>query len=117
MSRSDVDYLRHILDEAHFLAMSSADHDIEDFLADETSKRAFVRSIEIMGEATKNLSEKLRSQHPDIEWKAMARMRDFLIHGYFGVDYEIVWDVATVEVPKLVERLPEIIAGLDAREP
>ena len=44
-------------------------------------------------------------------------MRDFLIHGYFGVDYEIVWDVATVEVPKLVERLPEIIAGLDAREP
>ena len=59
MSRSDVDYLRHILDEAHFLAMSSADHDIEDFLADETLKRALVRSIEIMGEATKNLSEKL----------------------------------------------------------
>jgi len=71
------------------------------FAKDETLKRAFVRSIEVIGEATKNLSESFRDQHPQIDWRAMAGMRDRLIHGYFGNDYEIVWDVATRKAPML----------------
>nr|WP_279354746.1 HepT-like ribonuclease domain-containing protein [Salinibacter sp.] len=77
-------------------------------------ERAFVRSIEVIGEATKNLSTEFREQHPDIEWRAMAGMRDQLIHGYFGVDYEIVWDVATEKAPKLREAVNRILEDQDA---
>jgi uncharacterized protein with HEPN domain len=73
-----------------------------------------VRSIEVIGEATKNLSTEFREQHPDIEWRAMAGMRDQLIHGYFGVDYEIVWDVATEKAPKLREAVNRILEDQDA---
>lgn len=52
-----------------------------------------VRSLEIIGEATKNLSDDFRVQHPQVSWKRMAGMRDKLIHEYFGVDYDVVWDV------------------------
>ena len=81
----------------------------ESFATDETLKRAFVRSIAIIGEATKNLSEEFISKHHQIDWKSMARMRDKLIRGYFGIDYEIVWDVIQVEIPKLHAKVNQIL--------
>ena len=72
-------------------------------------KRAFVRSLEIIGEADKKLPDDFRQRFPEIEWKLIAGMRDKLIHGYFGIDQEIVWDVVTNKVPELAEKLrPEI---------
>jgi len=68
-----------------------------------------MRSIEVIGEATKNLSADLRERHPDVEWRAMAGMRDQLIHGYFGVDYEIVWEVATEKAPELKDAIRAIL--------
>jgi len=96
------------------LGEASREHSWDDFSDNETLKRAFVRSIEVIGEATKNLSTEFREQHPDIEWRAMAGMRDQLIHGYFGVDYEIVWDVATEKAPKLREAVNRIFEDQDA---
>ena len=115
MSRSEIDYLRHILDEAAYLASQSEGLDRASFLADPTLRRAFARSIEIMGEATKRLSRELCGRYPDVEWRAMARMRDRLIHGYLGVNYEVVWDVAANEAPALRDRLEAIIAAEEAR--
>ena len=114
MSRSEIEYLRHIQDEARYLVEASREVSWNEFSDGETLKRAFVRSIEVIGEATKNLSTEFREQHPDIEWRAMAGMRDQLIHGYFGVDYEIVWDVATEKAPKLREAVNRILEDQDA---
>jgi uncharacterized protein with HEPN domain len=110
MSRSTTDYLRHILDESIYLSEHGRGLTREAFLQDETLKRAFVRSLEVIGEAVKQLPESLREQHPTIEWRAIAGMRDRLIHAYFGVDYEIVWDAATVHIPVLCDEIRRILA-------
>jgi uncharacterized protein with HEPN domain len=83
--------------------------DLSRFLSDETLRRAFVRSLEVIGEAVKGLPDEFRREHDDIEWRAMAGMRDRLIHGYFGVDYEIVWDVVSRRIPVIRRRIGEIL--------
>lgn len=101
MSPSPNDILRHMLDEADFLLSQSATINLEEFEQDGTLKRAFVRSLEIVGEAAGKLPDDLKQRHSQIDWRAMSAMRNRLIHGYFGVDYEIVWDVVVSKVPEL----------------
>ena len=86
MSSEPLDYLRHILAEEDYLLEARTSLTYEAFEADETLRRAFVRSLEVIGEATKRVPDAFRAEHPQIEWRAMAGMRDRLIHGYFGVD-------------------------------
>ena len=82
MSFEPRDYLRHILVEVEYLLDQSQGLSFERFSADETLRRAFVRSLEIIGEAVKNLPEEFRATHSEIEWRPIARMRDRLIHSY-----------------------------------
>lgn len=109
MSLSGREYLQHILDEADYLARRSADLTLEELLADQDLRRAFVRSITIIGEAAKQVPDETRAQLPNLEWRGMAGMRDRLIHGYFGVDYELVWDVVRTKIPDLQKRLRELL--------
>jgi uncharacterized protein with HEPN domain len=101
MSPSAREYLQHILDETTYIMTSATNLDKATFVQDETLKRAYVRSIEVIGEAVKQLPNELRQQYSAIEWRALAGMRDRLIHNYFGVDYEIVWDVVINKIPDL----------------
>ncbi len=110
MSFEPRDYVRHILTETTYLLRASEGLSAETFLADETLRRAFVRSLEIIGEASKNLPESFRATHPQVEWRSMARMRDRLIHGYFGVDHELVWEVVRTKIPELHQRLQQLLA-------
>lgn len=95
------DYLSHILEEADFLIRESEGITAADFNASPTLQRAFVRSLEVIGEAAKKLTPEFRAQHTSIDWRRIAGMRDRLIHDYFGVDYEIVWDVVQTRIPEL----------------
>lgn len=76
---------------------------VEQFVADKKSHFAVIAQIEIIGEATKRLSTEFRKVHPDIPWKQIAGMRDFLIHVYDQVDMKRVWEVATGSVPDLID--------------
>lgn len=109
MSVSPLDYLRHIRDEAHYLAEESARTTKSHFDGNETTKRAFVRSIEIIGEAAKKVSGDLKLRYPHVDWRGMTGMRDKLIHDYFGVDYDIVWDVAVTKAVQLERDVETIL--------
>ena len=109
MSFEPRDYLRHIQIEIDFLIQNSAGVTLERFLDDATLQRAFVRSIEVIGEAAKGVPEAFRSQHPHVAWRGMTGMRDRLIHGYFGVDYTLVWDVVTKRIPELHDQISSIL--------
>lgn len=113
MSRSVREYLRHIRDEVAYLRRTTTGLTKEDFLEDETLKRAFVRSLEVIGEATKQIPDHLRQEYPEIEWRAIAGMRDRLIHSYFGIDYDIVWDVLRNHIPVLADTIDAMLERQD----
>ncbi|MBW3654750.1 MAG: DUF86 domain-containing protein [Gemmatimonadetes bacterium] len=110
MSFEPREYLRHILDEANYLVEQSRRLDRERFIDDPNMTRAFVRSLEIIGEASKQVPETFRAAYPHVQWRGMARLRDRLIHGYFGVDYNVVWDIIENDIPGLKEHMEAILA-------
>jgi uncharacterized protein with HEPN domain len=113
VSLSPHEYIHHMLDEIDFILSEISDTDYESFLREATLKRAFVRSLEVIGEASKKLPEDVKAIQPDIEWRKVSGMRDRLIHNYFGVDYTIVWDVATNKLPDLLAKLHVLLKKIE----
>jgi uncharacterized protein with HEPN domain len=109
MSPSLLEYCEHILTEINYIIEYSKDLSYDDFINNETLKRSFSRSIEIIGEAIKKIPKDIRLKHPEIEWRALSGMRDKLIHKYFGVDYELLWDVIVNKIPDLKPKIEKII--------
>jgi uncharacterized protein with HEPN domain len=113
MSRSPLEYLKHIYDELLYLDQTSRAISSEEFSANPTYQKAFSRSLEIIGEATKQLSPEFCESHREIPWSYMAKMRDKLIHHYLGVDYEMIWQTVVEDIPQLRDSVNKIITELE----
>jgi len=104
--------LSHIINECNYLMDNIYDLEIEYYLDNETFKRSSARSIEIIGEAVKNIDSDFKIKYNQIEWKKIAGMRDIVIHNYIGVDYYIIYNVVKNGIPDLIENINLIINEL-----
>ena len=103
-------YLRHILDALVRISAYTKDGR-EEFMENPMIQDATVRNLEIVGEATKNVSREFRDRHPEVSWSSIAGMRDVLIHNYMGVDLIIVWDVVENRPSLLREQISGSLEG------
>jgi uncharacterized protein with HEPN domain len=111
MQPSLVEFLQHIQIEVDFCRSVTSDTSYDKFVEDPMMSRAVVRSLEIIGEATKKISPDFTASFPLLPWKEMAGMRDRLIHHYFGVDYEIVWNTVREDLEILEVWMPQLITS------
>ena len=109
MSKQSIEYLHHILDECNFIINTTSGITKEQLIGSEVMKRAIIRSLEIIGEASKKIHVDVKLNLHTINWKNIAGMRDRLVHDYLGINYSIVWDVVCNEIPKLKEQIAETI--------
>ena len=108
MKNHDTAYLKHILDAISRINEYIQNLDHDKFMINNLIQDGVIRQLEIIGEATKRLSKDFTQRYPEIPWKDIAGMRDKLIHGYFGVDLDAVWDTAKKDIPKLNGKFEEI---------
>jgi len=112
--KDDHVYLLHIRDALERI-LSYTTGGRQAFLVDARTQDAVIRNLEVMGEAVKSLSESLKARHAEIPWRRIAGMRDKMIHEYFGVNLQLVWDAIEHEVPRLKEKTAAILSEWDER--
>ena len=110
------DFVQDILDSINDVENFIDGMEFEDFINDKKTIYSVVRAIEIIGEAAKNVPEQIRTKYPDVPWKQMAGMRDKLIHEYFGVDLEIIWETAKDDVPRLKTAISKVFEDMGQSE-
>jgi len=106
--RQDFELLCDIKEAVQRISTYIGDLSYDEFIKDRKTQDAVVRSLEIIGEAAKNLSEGLKKKYQNIPWKELAGLRDRLIHQYFGVNFEIVWTIVRQELPELSREIEKI---------
>ena len=116
MYKNYVNLLKHIFIECEYLcSVITPNMTKQEMMDDETLKRAVIRSLEIIGEATKKIPVDIKITWENISWKNMAGMRDRLIHDYMGINYNIVWDVVTNIIPEVKEQIEQVIISENSK--
>jgi uncharacterized protein with HEPN domain len=103
-------YLDDIIEAAEQIEQYTSGLSLEAFSKDRKTRDAVLYNLQVVGEAIKKVPEEVRSRHPDIEWKKIAGLRDILVHEYFGIDVDIVWDVVANKLPDLKLQIEKILA-------
>ena len=85
----------------------------DEFSEDLTRQEAVIRNLEIIGEASKSVPHEIRSKHPEVDWARIGGLRDVLIHRYFGIDLEIIWDILQSKLPNLEVQIKKVLAESD----
>jgi uncharacterized protein with HEPN domain len=117
MKEQDIlDYVNDILVSIQDVEEFTAGITFEEFLNDRKTTKAVIRSLEVLGEASKKISDDFKDQYPQIPWKRMTGMRDKLIHEYFGVDLEIVWNVAKEELPPIKPYFIQLVKEIENKK-
>jgi uncharacterized protein with HEPN domain len=111
--KDDLVWIRHIRDEIVFLRKIAKDRTFDDLIHDDYFAHAVRSAIEVIGEAAKNVPDTIKEQHQDIPWREMAALRDKIIHGYFRIDYSIVWNVITEDLPKVEPKISLLLEKLE----
>ena len=104
-------YLRDIIDNIERVQRFIADISYDEFARDDLRNYGVVRCLEIIGEATKHLPEKLRNQHPEIPWRSTTGTRDVVAHAYASINLHKVWQTAKYELPALMQPIQNILSG------
>lgn len=107
---ADQERLEHVL-QAIGRARTVADRGRAAFMADEILQAALQHHLVVVGEAVSRLSPELRAEHPEIPWARIVAVRNRLVHAYFTVDLEVVWGIATDDLPRLDEGIRALLAG------
>jgi uncharacterized protein with HEPN domain len=111
--RDFTDYIKDILISMQDVEEFTAGISFEDFLQDKKTIKAVIRSLEVLGEASKKIPDDIKTRYSRIPWKRMAGMRDKLIHEYFGVDLQIVWNVVKKELPPVKPAIEELVRAIE----
>jgi uncharacterized protein with HEPN domain len=109
MFLSQVEFLKHILDECNYLLLEYKSNSFETFMNDQRLSKAICRSLEIIGEAVSHIHPDLKAKYKLVSWREMSDIRDKIIHNYFGIDYDIVWDTLKTDIPQLKQWMETII--------
>lgn len=109
-------YLQDILEACENVRLYVSGMSLEEFSADKKTIDAVVRNLEIIGEAVKNVPNELLQNRPEIEWKRIARFRDVIVHRYFRVDLEVVWDILENRLTELKNAVQYILSTLPKAE-
>ena len=112
--RGNKEFISDIKEAVERIEKYTGEMNYEMFLQDTKTQDAVIRNIEIIGEATKNLSDDFKKKYEDIEWKNIAGMRDKIIHFYFGVKWDVVWSVIHDKIPKLKIQIEQILSGINS---
>jgi uncharacterized protein with HEPN domain len=113
MKRNDRVYLLHILDAIDHIENYTHGFDVEAFRRQPLVQDGVIRQLEIIGEATKNISCYVREENDQIPWQDIAGMRDKLIHAYFGVDIDTVWLTVQEDIPVLKAEIQKILTPFE----
>lgn len=109
-------FIKDIIDAMEHIEEFVGDKTLEELKANEMASSAVIRKFEVIGEAVKQIPNKIREEHKSIQWKSMAGMRDRLIHTYFGIDYNLVWAAIKNGIPKLKPKLKKLLSSLEQEE-
>ncbi|RLB01943.1 MAG: hypothetical protein DRG59_13380 [Deltaproteobacteria bacterium] len=116
MKRDSKLYIKDILESINAIEKFVRGMSFDEFAKDDKTSSAVIRKFEIIGEATKNVPEEVKKKFPNIPWKEMAGFRDKLIHFYFGIKYELVWNTIKIELPRLRPELEKVLDFLSEAE-